>query len=105
MMRGYTTDYVNLIESSGIPFELFQNADDAAVELGQFRAHPSEGCKVPEAAQHFVVEYWGRPINARGPVGFGGERRGYDRDRRPAETDARLGTPAAAEPRDVQERR
>ena len=76
-------------EPSGIPFELFQNADDAAVELGQCHAHPSEGCRVPEAARRFVVEerddglgflHWGRRINARGPVGFGGERRGYDRD-------------------------
>ena len=76
-------------EPSGIPFELFQNADDAAVELGHVHAHPSESCKVPEAAKHFVVEerddglgflHWGRPINARGPVGFRGERRGYDRD-------------------------
>ena len=76
-------------EPSGIPFELFQNADDAAVELGQCHAHPSEGCKVPEAARRFVVEerddglgflHWGRRINARGPVGFDGEGRGYDRD-------------------------
>ena len=76
-------------EPSGIPFELFQNADDAAVELGRVHAHPSENCKVPEAAKHFVVEerddglgflHWGRPINARGPVGFRGDRRGYDRD-------------------------
>lgn len=76
-------------DPSSIPFELFQNADDAAVELGQFHAHPSQGCKVPEAARRFVVEeradglgfaHWGRPINARGPIDFDGERRGYDRD-------------------------
>ncbi len=77
-------------EPSGIPFELFQNADDAAVELGQFHAHPSAGCQVPEGAQRFVVDerddglgflHWGRPINGRGPAGFpGGKRRGYDRD-------------------------
>ena len=76
-------------DPSSIPFELFQNADDAAVELGQLHAHPSQGCKVPEAAQRFVVEeradglgfaHWGRPVNARGPIDFDGERRGYDRD-------------------------
>lgn len=76
-------------ELSSIPFELFQNADDAVVELGQFHAHSGDGCDVPPAAQHFVVEergdgirflHWGRPINARGPVDFGGERRGYARD-------------------------
>ena len=76
-------------EISSIPLELFQNADDAAVELGQCHAYPSEGSEVPELARRFVVEeredglgflHWGRPINARGPVGFDGEGRGYDRD-------------------------
>ena len=38
-------------ELSSIPLELFQNADDAAVELGQFHAYPLEGCEVPAAAQ------------------------------------------------------
>ena len=76
-------------DPSSIPLELFQNADDAAVELGQFHAHPAEGSQVPPAARRFVVEeredglaflHWGRPVNARGPVGFDGEGRGYDRD-------------------------
>ena len=76
-------------ELSSIPLELFQNADDAAVQLGQFHVYPSEGCEVPLAARRFVVEerekglgflHWGRPVNARGPVGFDGERRGYGRD-------------------------
>ena len=76
-------------DPSSIPLELFQNADDAAVELGQFHAHTAEGCQVPLAAQRFVAEeredglgflHWGRPVNARGPVGFDGEGRGYDRD-------------------------
>ena len=74
---------------SSIPFELFQNADDAVVELGQFNAPVTEGLDIPQEARRFVVEdredglgflHWGRPINARGPVGFEGERRGYDRD-------------------------
>ena len=76
-------------DPSSIPFEIFQNADDAAVELGRLHAHPSEGCEVPTAAHRFVVEervggvgflHWGRTINACGPVGYDGERRGYDRD-------------------------
>ena len=76
-------------EISSIPLELFQNADDAAVELGQCHTYPLEGSEVPESARRFVVEeredglgflHWGRPINARGPVGFDGEGRGYDRD-------------------------
>ena len=74
---------------SSIPLEVFQNADDAAIELGQFYANSSVGCDVPLAARRFVVDeredglgflHWGRLINARGPVGFDGERRGYDRD-------------------------
>ena len=76
-------------ELSSIPLELFQNADDAGVELGQYNAFPLQGCEVPLAARRFVVEkwndglgflHWGRPVNARGPVGFDGQRRGYDRD-------------------------
>ncbi|WP_419163541.1 hypothetical protein [Candidatus Palauibacter sp.] len=76
-------------DPSSIPFELFQNADDAVIELGELRAIESKNCNVPESARRFVVEeradglgflHWGRPVNARGPVDFDGERRGYDRD-------------------------
>ena len=76
-------------ELSGIPLELFQNADDAVVQLGQINAYPAEGCEVPAGARRFVVDeradglgflHWGRRVNARGPVGFDSERRGYDRD-------------------------
>lgn len=76
-------------DPSSIPLELFQNADDAAVELGECHAYPSEGGEVPAWARRFTVEertdglrfaHWGRPINARGPVGFNGEDRGYGRD-------------------------
>ena len=78
-------------EISSIPLELFQNADDATVELGQYPApaYLSEGSEVSEPAWRFVVEeredglgflHWGRPINHRGPGGFDGEGRGYDRD-------------------------
>ncbi|MBP6582727.1 MAG: hypothetical protein KA204_04540 [Chromatiaceae bacterium] len=76
-------------EPASIAFELFQNADDAAVELGQIEAHPAIGCEVPNGARRLVVEqdanglrflHWGRPINARGPAGFDGEGRGFGRD-------------------------
>ena len=76
-------------ELSGIPLELFQNADDAVVQLGKIHAYPAEGGEVPPGARRFVVDeravglgflHWGRPVNARGPVGFDGQRRGYDRD-------------------------
>ena len=76
-------------DCSSIPFELFQNADDAAVEMAQYYSWPSQDAEAPDAARRFIVEeredglrflHWGRPINARGPAGFNGERRGYDRD-------------------------
>ncbi len=76
-------------QPSSIPFELFQNADDAAVELGHAHTYPSAGCTIPQEARRFVVEprddgvrfvHWGRPINGRGPASADGERRGYDRD-------------------------
>ena len=75
-------------DRGAIPFELFQNADDATVELGQITAH-SRAEQLPPGVQRFVVEaspdtlrflHWGRPVNARGPVEFGGEKRGFGRD-------------------------
>ena len=69
-----------------LPFELFQNADDASVEMTQM---------VPEAdagSSRIVVEYddvalrlahWGRPINRFRVSGFSAEEgraRGFDRD-------------------------
>ncbi|MBK5303805.1 MULTISPECIES: sacsin N-terminal ATP-binding-like domain-containing protein [Gammaproteobacteria] len=76
-------------DSTSIPFELFQNADDAVMELGQIVAYPAEGIEIPDASRRLIVEvdgdtlrfmHWGRPINARGPVGFGGDARGYGHD-------------------------
>lgn len=73
---------------SAIPFELFQNADDATVELGEIAAHSGDD-QLPLGARRFVIEvgnaalrfiHWGRPVNARGPVEFGGEERGFGRD-------------------------
>ncbi|GAM10429.1 hypothetical protein OR1_02718 [Geobacter sp. OR-1] len=52
-----------------LPFELFQNSDDAAVELGSFES----GGKVPSPAQKMVIDidgstirfmHWGRKINS-----------------------------------------
>ncbi|EJM18904.1 hypothetical protein PMI21_01875 [Pseudomonas sp. GM18] len=76
-------------DSTSIPFELFQNADDAVMELGQIAAFPAEGSEIPDVSRRLIVEadgdslrflHWGRPINARGPVGFDGEARGYGHD-------------------------
>lgn len=74
--------------TDSVPFELFQNADDAAVELLQIEAFRGND-KLPEAARRMVIEidekavrflHWGRPINARGPADFDGEARGFGRD-------------------------
>ena len=74
---------------SSVPLELFQNADDAVIELGQIRAFPDPGYDIPPGANQFVVTiddekirfmHWGRPINDRGPSIFEGDKRGYARD-------------------------
>jgi hypothetical protein len=75
--------------SDSIPFEMFQNADDAVVELGQIQAYPDTGCEIPDTARRLVIEYgperlrllhWGRSLNDRGPMGFKGDERGFGRD-------------------------
>lgn len=77
-------------QPSSIPFELFQNADDAIVELGQIRAHDTaDDTAIAEAARRLVVEmrgdrlrilHWGRLLNDRGPTGFPSDERGFGRD-------------------------
>ena len=76
-------------EPSSIPFELFQNADDAAIQSGLIQAYPADGIQLPPEARRFVVDertdglgflHWGRTVNDRGPAGFDGQQRGYDRD-------------------------
>lgn len=76
-------------DSGSIPFELFQNADDALVEANQIAAFSDHGEEVPLRDRRFLVEvgsdalrfiHWGRPVNARGPIEFGGEERGFGRD-------------------------
>lgn len=68
---------------------MFQNADDAALELREIAAWQGGDGTVPEVAQRLVIEigparlrimHWGRAVNDRGPPGFAGERRGFDRD-------------------------
>ncbi len=72
-------------DEESIPFELFQNADDAAVELRQMLRADSP----PEASRRFVVwadddavrfVHGGRRINQDRPAVFDGRRRGFDRD-------------------------
>ena len=72
-------------DESSIPFELFQNADDAAVELGQMLSMTA----APEASRRFVVRaddvavrfvHGGRAINRFRMGDFDGRGRGFDRD-------------------------
>ncbi len=75
-------------EPSSIPFELFQNGDDAAVELRQMLhrdAPPSQATKMAVSwnGSEIVFVYWGRPINQFRLANFPsseGRRLGYHRD-------------------------
>ena len=76
-------------ELSSIPFELFQNADDAAAELQKMQNIPESS---KEIRQSFVIEltdnalniiHWGRPINQYQYPGFDhelGEKLGFGDD-------------------------
>lgn len=82
-------------QNYSVPFELFQNADDAVFEYVEMQAFPEktnlQGENELEAQQsHFHVLYdqetllflhWGRAINYfRGSEGFPGKERGFHRD-------------------------
>ena len=78
---------------NSIPFELYQNADDAVVEQLEIDAHP-EPVTVPEKlntgeTSRFVMQkegnkirfmHWGRPVNSIGTGGFPGRERGFHQD-------------------------
>lgn len=75
-------------EVDGILFELLQNADDAAVELGRCEALGVE-IEVPESARRFVIVargshvrvlHWGRLINYRGPNSLPDQWSGFGDD-------------------------
>lgn len=72
-------------DEESVPFELFQNADDAAVELRQMMGADSP----PAASSRFVAwededvvrfVHGGRRINQDRPAVFDSRRRGFDRD-------------------------
>jgi len=79
---------------ASIPFELFQNADDAIVELAMIKTSPNTpdemGDKIlPDHVRRFIVivqnnsiqiAHWGRPINSVGSAGFPGRERGFHHD-------------------------
>lgn len=81
-------------QPESVPFELFQNADDALHDLELIDAYPSKPGDLdvdplPPSVCRFVVEsapdrivfmHWGRAINQFGSKGFPGRNRGFDRD-------------------------
>jgi len=80
--------------SASIPFELFQNADDALMELKEIKAYPEDPREaqddiLPANVRRFVVTkkdgslefvHWGRPVNSVGSGGFPGRERGFHHD-------------------------
>ena len=81
-------------QPDSVPFELFQNADDALTDLEYIDAFPAKpgalGVEpLPDGIRRFVVEsdgealvfmHWGRAINQFGSGGYPGRERGFDRD-------------------------
>ncbi len=82
-------------QTYSVPFELFQNADDAVVEFAEMQTHPYPFSSLDELEldvqqQQFCVLsddntqtfiHWGRAINFfRGAEGFPGKERGFHRD-------------------------
>lgn len=79
---------------ASILFELFQNADDAVVELAEIRAYPNQPglaneANLPASAYRFVLRkapghlyimHWGRAVNHQGGSGFPGRERGFHQD-------------------------
>ena len=81
-------------QPESVPFELFQNADDALRNLELIHAYHTEpddlGVEhLPSGVRRFVIEaemnqisfmHWGRAINQFGSRGFPGREWGFDRD-------------------------
>jgi hypothetical protein len=73
-------------DSSSVPFELFQNADDAVQELHEVVGDkPEESVRrrfviSEEQAGSVIFLHWGRMINWTGSGDFDGRRLGYHRD-------------------------
>lgn len=72
---------------ASIPFELFQNADDATVELLQLRSENPQAAGTVQPLVQVVVDahgltlfHWGRPINHFREGGADGRDRGFDAD-------------------------
>lgn len=79
---------------ASIPFELFQNADDAVSELQSIKgscdvADHEQNSLIPSFVRRFIIEkgqhhltfmHWGRPVNYMGGGGFPGRERGFHQD-------------------------
>ncbi len=69
-----------------VPFELFQNADDAVVELAEMLGADDQPDPITwtfvvvEDAGVLTFMHWGRRINQYTLQGFDGRERGFDRD-------------------------
>ncbi len=71
-----------------ILFELFQNADDAVVELEEIRLNTnkellqghSNRFDVRYDVENLIVMHWGRPVNYIGGSSFSGRERGFHQD-------------------------
>lgn len=81
-------------QPESVPFELFQNADDALRHLELIHHYTAKADdldvqELPAAIRRFVISadtttisfmHWGRAINQYGSQGFPGRERGFDRD-------------------------
>lgn len=63
-----------------VPFELFQNADDAVIELEAVSGTTETLFVVAWDNRQISLMHWGRPINEFRFGEFDGRERGYDRD-------------------------
>jgi len=92
LVRQKVRDYQYQKES--VPFELFQNADDALHDLELINAYPldpddKKAEPLPSTICRFVVRayegklvfmHWGRTINQFGSKGYPGREKSFDRD-------------------------
>lgn len=89
-VRSKVKDYQ--YEPASVPFELFQNADDATAEQAEIQAYPAQQSSdeiLPDHCRRFLVLqdknrlsfiHWGRPINSTGSGNFPGRERRYHQD-------------------------
>lgn len=87
-MRSKLEDYQ--YQPDSVLFELFQNADDAVIELGRNESYPDEDkIDIPQGSRRFIVQaegnlvrtfHWGRLVNYRGRQEMQDRWPGYGED-------------------------